>query len=128
MPKILVAEDVPEILFAYETILSAAGYEVVASNNGQEASEHLQKTQFDLVLTDLLMPDGDGIFLATSIRKLSHRPKVLVITGGGDRISVHEALKISDGFFDATLVKPVKPALMLKTIDRLLKGLPQDAA
>ncbi|SCA56478.1 putative Response regulator receiver domain-containing protein [Candidatus Terasakiella magnetica] len=120
MAKILVAEDVAEIRFAYETILSAEGHEVTTATNGKEASDFLNQSDFDLVLTDLLMPEGDGLSVASFAHKLENRPKLLVITGGGDRISPYEALKMGEFLFDVSMVKPVNAQDLLQAVRKMI--------
>ncbi|MDV7341174.1 response regulator [Terasakiella sp. A23] len=120
MANILVADDMAEILFVYEETLRAAGHTVVTATNGKEANRYLDTEDFDLVVTDLLMPKVDGVEVATHAHSLENTPKLLVITGGGDRISPHEALKISEVFFDATLIKPVSQDELLNMVDKLL--------
>ncbi len=120
MANILVADDMAEILFVYEEALSSAGHEVVTATNGVEANQYLDSAEFDLVVTDLLMPKVDGVQVATHAHSLEHTPKLLVITGGGDRISPYEALAIGETFFDASLIKPVSKDELLSMVDKLL--------
>jgi len=119
--NILIADDIDEVLFAYETILCAAGHTVRTVHSGNEACNIINEESFDLILTDLMMPDGDGISIASHVRNMEDRPKVMVITGGGDCISPYEALKVGEFLFDESMVKPVKTEELLAAIDRVLK-------
>lgn len=120
MSNILVADDIEEIRFAYKAVLCAAGHNVITARNGNEAAKLLSQNEIDLIVTDLMMPDGDGIQLATCAHGLENRPKLLVITGGGSRISAPEALKMSEYFFDASLIKPVSQDVLLNAVNSLL--------
>jgi DNA-binding NtrC family response regulator len=121
MAHILIAEDAPEILHAYSAILKGAGHSCTTAMNGLEAKLYLNVDKYDLVLTDLLMPKMDGIELASYIHGLANRPKLLVVTGGGERLSAYEAIKLGDSFFDASLMKPVSATDLLCVIERLLQ-------
>lgn len=122
MAHILVAEDVEDIQFAYEAILRKAGHKVATVSNGQEAKTLLQTDafDFDLIMTDLLMANGDGMDLASYVHSLKKRPKLLVVTGGGSRISADQAIKMSQYLFDASLSKPVSQDVLLDTINELM--------
>ncbi len=121
MVHILVADDVEEIRFACERILCAEGHIVITATNGTEAASLMDDIDFDVVVTDLMMPDGDGIQLANHAHQKNHCPKLIAITGGGSRISSYDAVKMSEGFFDASLMKPVSKEELVSTIDTLLK-------
>lgn len=83
MVKVLIAEDVAEIRFAYEAILMGVGYQVDSVKDGRDAVARIEQEDFDIVITDLMMPQKDGFDVVEAVKQ--HRPdaKVLVITGGG---------------------------------------------
>lgn len=64
-----------------ERALDKAGYEVVSVDRGTQALPMLEKEQFDLLLSDIVMPEMDGIELAQRCAELSPRTKVMFITG-----------------------------------------------
>lgn len=64
-----------------ERALNKAGYEVVSVDRGTQALPMLEKEQFDLLLSDIVMPEMDGIELAQRCAELSPRTKVMFITG-----------------------------------------------
>ena len=81
MIRILVAED-EEAMRAYlARALENAGYEVVAVDRGTEALPWLEREHFDLLLSDIVMPEMDGIELAQRCNELSPATKVMFITG-----------------------------------------------
>jgi len=81
MIRILLAED-EEAMRAYLTrALENAGYEVVAVDRGTDALPLLQTQHFDLLLTDIVMPEMDGIELAQRCAEVSPITKVIFITG-----------------------------------------------
>ncbi|HEY6964897.1 MAG TPA: response regulator [Erythrobacter sp.] len=80
-PRILLAED-EEAMRAYlERALTNAGYEVSAVDRGTDAVPLLQTGDYDLLLSDIVMPEMDGIELAQRCAEISPRTKVMFITG-----------------------------------------------
>lgn len=82
-PKILLAED--EDLFAVmlQRSLAMFGYEVVRARNGREALLAYQPEHFGLVITDLIMPDMEGVELIVALRRVNPRVKIIAMSGGG---------------------------------------------
>ena len=79
--KILLVDDEPVILETYSALLSEKGFSVVTASSGREALETFSGNSFDLVITDLAMPDGDGFKLLEEIKKISPHTPVIVFTG-----------------------------------------------
>ncbi len=121
MAAILIAEDIAEIRFAYETILMGAGHKVDSVANGRDAITSLTEQKYDIVITDLMMPQKDGFDVAEEAYKQEPRPKILVITGGGDQMSPHAALKLQGANIDRMLVKPIEKKTLTDTVERLLR-------
>ncbi len=80
-PRILLAEDDNAMRTYLERALIKAGYEVASVDRGTEAVPMLEKEQFDLLLSDIVMPEMDGIELAQRCAEVSPRTKVMFITG-----------------------------------------------
>ena len=79
--RILLAED-EEAMRAYlHRALEKAGYEVVSVDRGTDALPKLEEEHFDLLLSDIVMPEMDGIELAQRAAEISPRTKVMFITG-----------------------------------------------
>ncbi len=81
MPKILLAEDEQAMREYLARALEKSGYEVVSVDRGTEAAPLLENEHFDLLLTDIVMPEMDGIELARHCSKVSPRTEVMFITG-----------------------------------------------
>ncbi len=81
MNKILLAEDDESMRRFLEKALLNAGYEVVSYGNGREAYERLCEEPFTMLLTDIVMPEMDGIELARRAGELDPEIKVMFITG-----------------------------------------------
>jgi two-component system cell cycle response regulator CpdR len=81
MPKILIAEDDNDMRRFLAKALVNAGYEVVHFDNGRSAYQRLREEPFELLLTDIVMPEMDGIELARRATELDPDIKVMFITG-----------------------------------------------
>lgn len=79
--KILLAEDEDAMRTYLERALTKAGYDVVTVDRGTEAVPLLEKERFDLLLSDIVMPEMDGIELAQRCAEVSPHTKVMFITG-----------------------------------------------
>lgn len=117
MKKILIVDDVDEVCLAYEAMLSTKGYDVVTTNCGRKAIGHVAQSDFDVVITDLLMPDGDGFELALFVMRMENRPKIVMVSGGGMHMNADQALSMSEGLFDVALKKPVEPEHLINAIE-----------
>ena len=87
--RILVVEDAADIREVFTVLLRAEGAEVVAAANGREALEAVAHQQFDVILSDLGLPDVPGDMLIRQMLGLArtttrNRPRVIVITGYGE--------------------------------------------
>lgn len=81
MTKILLAEDDNDMRRFLVKALQKAGYDVVSFDNGLSAYERLREEPFSLLLTDIVMPEMDGIELARKATELDPDIKVMFITG-----------------------------------------------
>jgi two-component system cell cycle response regulator CpdR len=81
VPKILLAEDDNDMRRFLVRALSNAGYEVASFDNGRSAYERLREEPFELLLTDIVMPEMDGIELARRATEIDPDLKVMFITG-----------------------------------------------
>ena len=79
--RILLVDDESIILETYSSLLSEKGFSVVTAASGREALETFSHDSFDLVITDLAMPDGDGFKLLEEIKERSPNTPVIVFTG-----------------------------------------------
>src|SRR6476660_1058375 len=80
-PKILLAEDDNDMRRFVVTALVNAGYEVIDYDNGMLADRRLREEPFELLLTDIVMPEMDGIELARRAAELDPDIKIMFITG-----------------------------------------------
>jgi two-component system cell cycle response regulator CpdR len=81
MPRILLAEDDNDMRRFLTKALQSAGYDVVSFDNGRSAYERMREEPFTLLLTDIVMPEMDGIELARRATEIDPDLKVMFITG-----------------------------------------------
>src|ERR1700740_2814703 len=81
MPKILLAEDDTDMRRFLVKALQGAGFEVTSYDNGLAAYQRLREEPFELLLTDIVMPEMDGIELARRASALDPDIKIMFITG-----------------------------------------------
>ena len=91
--KILIADDDKEIRSLLYEILSDEGYDVNTASDGLEAIELIQKKDFDIILTDLVMPNIDGLEVLKASRSKNENTLVIIITGFATMESTIEATK-----------------------------------
>jgi DNA-binding response OmpR family regulator len=104
--KILVVDDEQTVCNSIQKILTKRGYSVDNSLNAKEAITKLENNKFDLVITDLMMPDMDGIELIQIIKDLYPELKVVVITGYASIDTAVKATKLGASDY---LPKPFTP-------------------
>ena len=113
--RILIVDDEVVHLNALCDILKDHGYEPFGCENGKAAIATLQKTQFDLLLSDLMMPQMDGVTLLGAALKIDPTLVGIIMTGHGTIDTAVEAMKI--GALDYIL-KPFKLNSILPVLDR----------
>lgn len=84
MVRILVIDDDAKVLGVLSEMLTYAGYEVVATSNGTEGVRLYRAAPFDLVVTDMMMPEKDGLEVVMDLRRDFPDAKILTLSGGGD--------------------------------------------
>jgi len=102
--QILVIDDEPDLRTLYELTLLREGYRVEAAGSVSEAWQHLEAGRFDAVITDMRLPDGQGMEILQRIQQSQRSERCVVMTAYGSAENAVEALKA--GAFDY-LTKPV---------------------
>ncbi len=114
---ILIVDDEESIRSLLKEFLQENNYEVLAAKDGQEAIELAEKHDFDLVITDLLLPKEHGIEVLHEIKDRFFIP-VIAISGIYKKDEIKE--KIADVFLDAFYEKPLNLEELLKGIQAIL--------
>lgn len=118
MFRILIAEDDRELRQLFEHVLVKNGYAVDGVGNGYQALQALENSYFDLIISDIMMPEMDGYELVEALRQTGHQIPVLMITAKGDFDDMRR------GFLSGTddyMVKPVNVNEMVLRVGALLR-------
>ena len=83
MPGILLVEDEKELREMLKILLVRNKYTVLEAVDGKDAIVHFKPSMTDLVITDLIMPDEDGLKVIMKLRELKQSIKIIAISGGG---------------------------------------------
>ena len=118
--RILVVDDEPQITRVLRTTLSAQGYDIRVANDGEMALELMKNWTPHVVITDLAMPNMDGVELCRQLRKVSQLPIIVLSVRGQDRSKV-EAL---DAGADDYVTKPFSMNDLLARIRAQLRRAP----
>jgi DNA-binding response OmpR family regulator len=113
--SILLVDDDPYILEGIGADLENQGFHVTKTDSGNAALEMLQNNNFDLVITDLVMEDTDGIQVLKKTKALNADTMVIILTGYGDMKSAIEALRQEADDF---LLKPCESEEMVYRVNR----------
>jgi two-component system response regulator HydG len=119
MAKILLIEDDVAFCKLLEKFLMKNGYEVTASFSAEEAKSKIQNNKFDLIITDLRLPNYDGILLMSEIKIAHPDIPVILMTGYSDVSTAVKAIK--NGAADY-ISKPFNPSEVLVVIRNALKN------
>ena len=102
--RILVIDDDESGCEALTLLLRSAGYTVISTGTGVEALEYIAREPFQIVVSDLFLPDSSGLDILQNVRKVSRTTEVIVITGHASALSAVRAMK--EGAFDY-ITKPI---------------------
>lgn len=117
MSKILIVEDDVAFCRMLEAFLKKKGFDVSVSFSGEEGLQTLKSESFDIVLTDVRLPEKDGTIILESITKGTSNTKVILMTGYAEVNLAVDAIK--NGAFDY-ISKPIAPDKLLKIIEKAL--------
>ena len=121
MPNILIIDDDNQFRTMLRKMVERNGYEVVEASDGKEGIKLYRKNPTDLIITDLIMPEKDGIETIQELRKDFPDVKIIAISGGG-RLGPHDYLHLAKMLgAQRTLTKPIELDELLKAIEELLK-------
>ncbi len=118
MLKILIAEDDLELCQLFSHVLSRNGYEVTEVSNGREALVAIEKEYFDLIISDIMMPQMDGYELVHQLREKGNQTPVMMITAKDAFDDMRR------GFLSGTddyMVKPINVNEMVLRVGALLR-------
>jgi CheY-like chemotaxis protein len=121
MARILIIDDEPQIRSMLRLMLERVGYEVAEAPDGIEGIRRYRENPADLIITDLIMPNKDGIGMIIDLKKEFPKVKIIAMSGGG--------VNRPEGYLDGakklgavrTLTKPIDRDEMLKAVKETLR-------
>lgn len=114
---ILVVDDDEPTLRILRQWLETQGHRVATATSGHEALKAIAGTRTDLVITDVLMPDGNGLDLIGNLKKSRPEVRILAISGGGPHVTSSSCLvRAHHSGAHALLLKPFKPDQLLEAM------------
>jgi len=114
-PKVLVVDDEESVVVTIKAILQLDGYNVATTTSGKQARTMVRDTEYDLVLTDLRLEDGDGLDVLKAVRESHPETVTIMLTGYASLESAIQALRA--GAYDY-LVKPSEVEELRSTVAR----------
>ena len=123
MARILVIDDNADVRAVVAGVLEAAGHEVVAVADGVLGMDAQRKSPALIVVTDILMPEKDGIETIRDLKQEFPRVGIIAMSGSGKHLKNTEPslLVASELGADAVLRKPFAPDVLLGCVERMLK-------
>ena len=116
--KILLVDDHQDTCAALEKLLVRRGYLVAATHNVRSAMEAAVRNKFDLLISDIALPDGTGMDLMMQLRAISNVPGI-AISGFGNNSDIKRSLQAG---FSEHLIKPIKLEKLEAAIERAIAG------
>jgi DNA-binding response OmpR family regulator len=119
MPRILVIDDDEQLRGFLAEVLARAGYEVVCAEHGEEGVQCFKEQPFDLVITDLFMPEKEGCETIMELRGHAPQLRIIAMSGGFRRVDCLPIAKRLGA--QMTLQKPVLKKELLDAVSEVLK-------
>ena len=122
MAAILLVDDAEDVREGIAAVLQSLNHTVTEAKDGREAIAKLDAQPFDLVITDIMMPEQDGTEVIMHLESLNPRPPVLAISGGAPNVPAYMALHLARLKADASLMKPFRNEELKAKVATLLGG------
>lgn len=121
MKKILIIDDEPHILLMLKKMLERNGYEIDLAANGNEGLKLFNKNPSSLVITDIIMPEKEGLETIREMRRLQPDLKIIAMSGGG-KVSADNYLEIAKIFGASKVIeKPFTQKEMVSAVNELMQ-------
>ena len=121
MANILLSDDDNQFSTMLRKMIERNGHEVIEASDGKEGIKLYRKSPTDLIITDLIMPEKDGIETIQELKKDFPGIKIIAISGGG-RLGPQDYLHLAEMLgARRTLTKPIELPELLKAIEELLE-------
>ncbi|SEP79167.1 Response regulator receiver domain-containing protein [Ectothiorhodospira magna] len=122
MTTILIVDDDDTFRTMLQEMLSREGFHILTAGSGGQALKLLNTQTPDLIITDILMPDGDGIELITTLKQKNSPIPIIAMSGGRRSISLEFNLESAELMgVKATLAKPFSRETLRRVIEDALR-------
>ena len=118
--RILVIDDDPDVRTTIQWILEAEGFVVSLAANGQEGLDLLKREPADVVLTDIFMPEKEGIETIAELRRAFPQLPIFVVSGGGSARHADYALVARELGAQQVFRKPLDPQILIDALHEAL--------
>lgn len=124
MAKILLVDDDELVRYSLARVLSSAGHEVIEAVDGVSGLRTFRASRPELVVTDIVMPEQDGLGLLNELRSIDQKTPIMVISGGGEIIGTDFLILAEKLGANDILAKPFDNSVLLGKVATLLAGSP----
>jgi len=111
--RILLIDDDETIIAPFQLILQKEGYQVDTASTGRQALEKAGEAEYQMVISDIKLPDVQGIEVAKKIREQYKDTRLIIITGFPN---LADSIETIDLGIDEILIKPIKPDELLRAV------------
>jgi len=119
--KVLVVDDEQIVLTAFRIELQDAGYDVRTALSGKDALAMLIKEPYEIVFTDLIMPEMNGTQLCQQIKRISPQTEVVLFSGNPYEVAQQQEAFMASGGRDELLRKPLEEDILITVTENLIK-------
>lgn len=120
MPTVLIIDDEAPVRKTLRILLERSGFQVREAKDGRAGVEAFRSAPADLIITDIIMPEQEGIETISQIRETDKNIPIIAMSGGG-RVGNMNFLEMAAQLgANAVLPKPIKPKTLLETIKSAL--------
>ena len=122
MSTVLIIDDDTQFNLMLKSALEIKGYEVETAANGKEGKALYQNKKFDVIITDIIMPDVDGYEVILDLRRMGMSDRTIAVSGGG-RTAADDYLVTAQHFdVAATFNKPIDLQAFRDKVDEIIKS------
>ncbi len=124
MTHILVIDDEELVRISLEEVLAGAGHKVSLANDGEQGIKMCKESHFDVVITDIIMPNKEGVETILELKEHYPDVKIIAISGGArDKADSYLEIAYSLGA-NKSLTKPFSSKTILDCVDDVMSGVP----
>ncbi len=118
--KILLVDDMGGVRRSIAHLLRQAGHDVAEAQDGDEAVRLLDRSTYDLVITDILMPGKNGAEVIDWMQEHDKHPRIIAMSGGGAQSTAVQAIAVAREKADTILLKPFGRFELMGAVERML--------